>query len=126
MNSIGTLLWTWWAGEPVGTDRFGNRYYREKNFRPRERGGGKFSRERRWVIYNGEVEASKVPPEWHGWLHHTFIEPPTVEPLLRRSWEKDHQPNLSGTIYAYKPRGSIARGGERQPATGDYEAWTPK
>ncbi len=34
----------------------------------------------------------------------------------------------SGVIpgYAYKPQGAIARGGERQRATGDYEAWTPK
>jgi NADH:ubiquinone oxidoreductase subunit len=125
MNSVGTLLWTWWAGELVGTDRFGNRYYRERNFRPRERGAGKFSRERRWVIYNGEVEASKVPPEWHGWLHHSFDGPPGPDDLRRYPWQKEHQPNMTGTPFAYHPRGSLLRGGERARATGDYEPWTP-
>jgi NADH:ubiquinone oxidoreductase subunit len=27
---------------------------------------------RRWVIYNGEMEASRVSPDWHGWLHFTW------------------------------------------------------
>ena len=76
--------------------------------------------------FTGYAEASKVPPEWHGWLHHTFVEPPTVEPFLIKAWEKPHLPNLTGTIHAYRPQGSLARGGERQKATGDYEAWTPK
>ena len=66
-------------------------------------------RKRRWVIYRGYAEASKVPAEWHGWLHHTFDEPPTIEPLKRRSWEKDYVPNLTGTTEAWRPTGSLAR-----------------
>jgi NADH:ubiquinone oxidoreductase subunit len=127
-------LLTWWHGATpgilftigrrgvfVGQDEFGNRYYEAKDTRD-----SYDDRKRRWVVYDGYAEASKVPPDWHGWLHHTFIEPPTVEPLLRRRWEKEHLPNLSGTPYAWRPKGSIARGGERQAATGDYEAWTPE
>lgn len=127
-------LLTWWHGATpgvlftigrrgvfVGEDEFGNRYYEAKDARDSYDG-----RLRRWVTYNGYAEASKVPPDWHGWLHHTFTEPPTVEPLKRRAWEKEHRPNLSGTQYAWRPQGSIARGGERPPATGDYEAWTPE
>ena len=57
------------------------------------------------MIYRGYAEASKVPAEWHGWLHYTFDEPPTVEPLMRRGWEKDHLPNLTGTVEAWRPRG---------------------
>ena len=56
---------TWLRGELVGADSYGNRYYRERNGRPLRRGGGRFSREKRWVIYYGEPEGSKVPPEWH-------------------------------------------------------------
>ncbi len=78
------------------------------------------------MVYNGYAEASKVSPDWHGWLHHTFEEPPTVEPLKRQSWERDHIPNLTGTVHAWRPQGSIARSGERQKATGDYEAWRPE
>ncbi len=69
--TIGTRIMTWFRGELVGTDPYGNRYFRDKSRRALERGGGRFSRERRWVMYNGAAEASRVPPEWHGWLHHT-------------------------------------------------------
>jgi NADH:ubiquinone oxidoreductase subunit len=128
-------LLTWWNGATIGTlftikrrgvfvgeDSFGNRYYEAKDDRDSYDRG----RKRRWVIYTGYAEASKVPPEWHGWLHYTWDEPPTVAPVKRRAWEKDHLPNLTGTPLAYRPKGSIARGGERQRATGDYQAWRPE
>jgi NADH:ubiquinone oxidoreductase subunit len=123
--SIGTRLFTWWKGELVGTDQLGNRYYREKGARRPVPGGGMLSRERRWVIYNGEVEASRVPPQWHAWLHHTVEAPPQPGEWPHYPWQKDHQPNLSGTPLAYRPPGSLLRGGHRAPATGDYEPWTP-
>ena len=111
--TIGTRVTTWWSGNLVGKDDFGNRYYQTKD--------GK----RRWVIYAGTVEASRVPPEWHGWLHHTFALPPTEEPFKSRAWEAPHQPNLTGTPAAYRPEGSLWSEGKRPPATGDYEAWRP-
>ena len=78
------------------------------------------------MIYKGYADASKVTPDWHGWLRYTFDEPPTVAPFVIKSWEKPHLPNLTGTIYARRPQGAISRGGDRQRATGDYEAWTPE
>lgn len=127
-------IFTWWNGATIGArfhigrrgvlvgqDEMGNKYYQAKDVSDSYDG-----RKRRWVIYNGYAEASKVSPDWHGWLHHTFDEPPTLEPLRRQAWEKDHLPNLSGTINAWRPKGSLARGGERQKATGDYEAWKPE
>jgi NADH:ubiquinone oxidoreductase subunit len=119
--TIGARFTFWRRGVFVGKDELGNSYYQAKDTSDSYDG-----RKRRWVIYNGYAEASKVPAEWHGWLHHTFDEPPTVAPLLRRSWEKDTQPNLTGTVHAWRPKGSIARGGERQKAAGDYEAWRPE
>ena len=112
--TLGTLVTTWWSGRYVGTDEYGNRYYQTKD--------GK----RRWVLYNGTVEASRVSPDWHGWLHHTFKEPPTVAPLKAKAWESAYTPNLTGTPNAYRPEGSLAARGERPAATGDYEAWTPE
>ncbi len=109
----GTLLTTWLNGSPVGTDDFGNRYYQNKDG------------SRRWVIYNGTVEASRVPPDWHGWLHHTYAEPPTQAPFKTRPFEQPHQPNLTGTEGAYRPSGSLKKGGVRPSATGDYQAWKP-
>ena len=56
-QTFGTQLWTTLYGEFVGDDEFGNRYYRTKN--------GKIDPtlgfERRWVIYAGIAEASKIP-----------------------------------------------------------------
>ena len=81
-------------------------------------------REKRWVVYNGEVEASRVPAEWHGWLHHTWDQPPTKAPLKHKAWEKPHQENLTGTAAAYAPPGSIRR--PDPVARRDYEAWQPE
>jgi NADH:ubiquinone oxidoreductase subunit len=83
-------------------------------------------KERRWVIYNGEIEASRVPPEWHVWLHHTSDEIPPEGGPPRQPWQKDHQPNLTGTGHAYRPPGHTLKGGRRDRATGDYEPWTPE
>lgn len=114
----------WWVtatqGLPVGTDQAGNRYFRGKKLRP----GYKY--ERRWVLYNGVPEASKVPPEWHGWLHHqTDVVPSAEGESYRQPWQKPHKPNRTGTDQAYRPAGHILKGGKRPHATGDYEAWTP-
>jgi NADH:ubiquinone oxidoreductase subunit len=122
--TLGTWLLTLLRGVHVGTDEYGNRYYRLKNDKPQRLGGGRFSRERRWVMYKGEAEGSKVPPEWHAWLHHMVDEVPT--PRTRHPWEKPHQPNMTGTPLSYRPRGSVLRGGHRRPATGDYQPWTPE
>ena len=104
----------------VGTDMQGNVYYRAS---PRKG----YKRERRWVIYNGVAEASKVPPEWHGWLHHqTDVVPAQAGESHRRAWQKPHQQNMTGTTQAYRPPGHILEGGQRAKATGDYEAWKPE
>ena len=102
----------------VGTDALGNTYYAGKPIKG-------YKRERRWVMYNGAPEASKVPPEWHGWLHHQTDEVPKNNEGYRRPWQKPHQPNVTGTNAAYRPPGHMLKGGKRDKATGDYEAWKP-
>ena len=117
MATIGTLIYTWLNGELVGTDEFGNRYYRAKS-------GEFYGRQRRWVVYHGSPEASKVPPEWHAWLHHLSDAP--LDEAQRHAWQQEHVPNLTGTRAAYRPPGSVLRGGRRKRGTGDYEPWTPQ
>lgn len=111
-ETLNTRFFTWRNGVKVGEDAQGNVFYRSKD--------GK----RRWVIFNGEMEASRVSPDWHGWLHHTYDQPPTEAPLTHKPWEKPHLENLSGSDLAYAPPGSIRRGApvERR----DYEAWQPE
>ena len=41
-------------------------------------------------------------------------------------WQKEHLPNLTGTAFAVKPRGSLLDKGLRQKSAADYEAWIPK
>jgi NADH:ubiquinone oxidoreductase subunit len=111
-QTLGTQLYTSRKGVKVGEDDQGNVYYETRDAK------------RRWVIYNGEAEASRVSPDWHGWLHHTWDEPPTKAPLKHKPWEKPHQENLTGTAAAYAPPGSIRR--TEPQARRDYEAWQPE
>ena len=106
-------------GALVGEDEQGNRFFEERK-------ASLEGRKRRWVIYSGLAEASRVDADWHGWMHHTIDEPPTTSPLKRQSWEKPHLPNMTGTVKAYHPKGSLAHGGDRAKTTADYQAWTPE
>jgi NADH:ubiquinone oxidoreductase subunit len=111
---LGTKIFTFFNGKLVGKDNFGNCYFEAKK-------ADKDGKRKRWVMYNGLAEPSKVPPQWHGWLHYTFDEPLND----RYDWQKDFLPNLTGTDLAYKPPGAPSKGGHRDKATGDYEAWKP-
>lgn len=111
-QTIGTQIYTSRHGVKVGEDEQGNIYYQTRDAK------------RRWVIYNGEAEASRVGADWHGWLHHTWDEPPTKAPLKHKPWEKPHEENLTGTPLAYAPPGSIRRPHPVERV--DYEAWSPE
>jgi NADH:ubiquinone oxidoreductase subunit len=115
--TFGTWLFTKMRGEFVGSDAEGNRYYQDK----KTIAG---LRRKRWVIYNGEAEASRVPPDWHGWLHHTTDTLPPKGGMPRKSWQKDHLRNQSGTDHAYRPPGSTLVSGDNKPKP-PYEAWRP-
>ena len=115
MTSLGMQLFTWWKGEMVGEDGFGNRYYREK-------GAPSRALPRRWVIFKGAVEASKTPPEWHAWLHRTSDAPPSEKPLENKPWQQPHMPNLTGTAGAYRTPGQrLSHQGMPPP----YQPWRP-
>ncbi|MEV8468492.1 NADH:ubiquinone oxidoreductase subunit NDUFA12 [Fluviibacterium sp. DFM31] len=111
-QTIGTQLFTRRNGVKVGEDEQGNVFYETRD------------KARRWVIFNGEAEASRVSADWHGWLHHTWDQPPTESPLPHKTWEKPHQENLTGTAMAYAPVGSLRR--PDPVARQDYEAWSPE
>ncbi|MGB5863726.1 MAG: NADH:ubiquinone oxidoreductase subunit NDUFA12 [Sulfitobacter sp.] len=111
-QTLNTKFFTWRKGEKVGEDAQGNIYYRNSDD------------SKRWVIFNGEIEASRINPDWHGWMHRTYDTPPTDTPMVHKEWEKPHQENLTGTMLAYAPAGSIRR--EKPADRGDYEAWTPE
>lgn len=124
-------IFTWWNGATIGTARFtrrhgvrvgedtlGNLYY--------QGGRGVHGQPRRWVIYKGANDASRVPPEWYVWLLGTIDRPPDEALPPARPWEAEPRPNLTGTNAAYRPAGALEAGGRRAAATGDYEAWSPE
>lgn len=110
-QTINTQFYTWLKGEFVGDDEQGNRYFRSRKG------------DRRWVIFNGESEASRVSADWHGWLHKTYDELPSERPLKKQKWVKEHKANQTGTATAYAPTGSLR--GDAAIAS-DYEAWQPE
>ena len=94
-NSVFFKIYCKFFAKFVGTDDYGNLYYTKNNNSIKNN-----SRERRFIIYKGIVEASKVPQEWNAWLHHVSDDLPKKS--LKKSWMKDHLPNMTGTPYAYE------------------------
>lgn len=117
--TITTRLYTYFNGTPVGEDQFGNRYFTQKK-------SPKNGRAKRWVIYNGIAEPSKVPADWFGWLHYTTDKVPTSESTTHYKWEKSHTPNLTGTKNAYAPTGALQGSSVHAKSTADYKAWKPE
>ncbi|MBT4922235.1 MAG: NADH:ubiquinone oxidoreductase subunit NDUFA12 [Rickettsiales bacterium] len=92
---IATKLYAYFFGKFVGKDEGGNSYFRIAT--------PKSHPERRWVVYNGIVEASKVPAKWHLWLHHVTDQLPSESNKEPYKWQKPHQPNFTSTSKAYYP-----------------------
>lgn len=97
------------SAQKIGTDEFGNSYYENKK-------NGK-----RYVIYNGIAEASKIPAHWHGWIHYNNNNTPVKVDTKKSSWQKIHIPNLTGTKNAYSPKNK-----KSAKSSSQYESWQPK
>ena len=89
-QTLGTRIQTLFFGKLIGKDTFGNKYYQSKNGR-------------RWVIYNDETDASKIPSEWYSWIHFTSNKIENIHELKKFKWQKPHQSNQTGTEKAYHP-----------------------
>ena len=89
-ETLGTKLKTIFSGKLVGKDPTGNKYYENKD--------GK-----RWVIYSGEIDASKIPVEWYSWIHFTNNRIENKHDLQKYNWQKPHQSNQTGTDKAHHP-----------------------
>ena len=119
---------TWWNGASWGTAIFSRRHGREVG---RDQAGNVYFQHRtdpnrRWVIYHGSNEASRVPPDWQLWLRGTIEELPDKALPPARRFQKDPTPNLTGTMAAFRPDGALGSGKVRPAATGDYEPWIPE
>ncbi len=116
--SIIDRLFIKWTSNFIGEDEYGHRYYLSKNV-------DYLNRRKRFVIYNGSAEPSKIPPMWHAWLHYFSDSVPLKGKIKNYKWQKEHTPNLTGTIFAYFPTGHPKKGGKRNKVSADYIPWQP-
>ena len=87
--TFGTFLKTLLFGKYVGSDEFGNKYYKSK-------------KNERWVIYADSIEATKISSEWYLWIHHTIDKIPDKN-IQKFKWQKKHLENQTGGSNSYKP-----------------------
>ena len=115
-QTISTMLYTRLFGQNIGQDEFGNKYFMSKT---------RANKQRRWVIYNGYADSSKVPAKWHSWLHGVVDEIPSEQERSDKKWMKSHLPNLTGSDSAYRPSGSLSKKIVNDEQKGNYESWSP-
>ena len=106
-QTISTFIYTLFTGKLVGRDEFGNKYYSN-------------AKEKRWVIYKNKVEPSKIPSEWHLWIHFLTNNKPLGN-SNKFKWQKKHEENLTGTTKAYKPDGLLSSDSKKNIKK--YETW---
>ena len=112
--SWGTSIVTRRHGKEVGRDEAGNLYFQHKG-----------DPGRRWVMYAGDNDGSRVPPNWQAWLRGTIDDLPEKSLPPKRNWELEPIANRTGSDEAWRPSGSLRAQGVRAATTGDYSAWTP-
>ena len=91
------------TSKKIGEDTYGNKYY---SFRGR-----------RFVVYNGLVEPTKVPPMWHAWLHFLSESPPLDSDLQVHRWQQTYVPTKTGSKDSYFPK--------REIVSSEYVRWNP-
>lgn len=103
----------WLTSDKIGKDDYDNSYY--ESFLTDYLG-----RKRRYVIFEGINDPSKVPPMWHAWLRHMIKDIPSNQ---KEHWHNGFVPNLTGTKLSYNP---VNQDGKRDKVTNDYIAWNPE
>ena len=74
--------------EKIGTDQIGNSYFESRR-------KDHIGRKRRFVVYKGIPEPTKIPSEWYSWLHHltNLIPGPNNNSY---NWQKIRESNKTG------------------------------
>ena len=76
-------------------------------------------------VRKDEIEASNIPPHWHAWLHKSIKDPP-INYSPKYKWQKDHEPNKTGTNEAYFPSSHpLSKNYDPEKKQEEYKSWTP-
>ena len=103
-QTLGTFLKTLLFGKYVGSDTFGNKYYKN-------------NKNERWVIYSKNIEATKITSVWFLWMHHTVDKVPDKK-NKKHLWQKKHLENQTGSKNSFRPI-KIKKNNEDKK----YETW---
>ena len=107
-QTVGTFINTFVFGKLVGKDESGNKDYKDK-------------KDKRWVIYNGEINASKIESDWYQWMHYQTNINPSETKISKHPWQKPHSDNKTGTEKAYRPNKIT----NKKKDFKKYESWKP-
>ena len=88
-QTFGTFLKTLFFGKFVGSDDYGNKYYKSK-------------KDERCVVYADNIEATKITSDWFLWIHHTIDKIPESK-QSKFPWQKKHLENQTGSSNSFKP-----------------------
>jgi NADH:ubiquinone oxidoreductase subunit len=115
-----TWIYTKCFGELVGSDEFGNMYFRRRA--KNSNAFRSFGRENRWLIPKTS-SMSPLSTPWFLWLHYQVDLPPTKNDYIEPSsnWEKSPILNPTGTALAYSP----LKQEFYHPIKKSYESWRP-
>ena len=103
-QTFGTFLKTLFFGKYVGSDQYGNKYYKSK-------------KNERWVVYSKNIEATKITSDWYLWIHHTVDKIPDKKDI-KYDWQKTHLENQTGSDNSFKPTKI-----EKNSIKKKYETW---
>ena len=108
-QTIGTKIYTKFFGNFVGSDEYGNNYFKSSD-------GTK-----RWINYKGICDASSISPSWYSWLHKTTNKVPSLEKdnLLKKNIKDNY--TITEKSKKYHPNNS-----KNHLIFNDYESWKPK
>lgn len=107
------------GGTQVGQDAYGNRYFEIQHdetipFCNRLMflcSSSDLDRKRYVITNDWSDDSTKIPADWHGWLHATYDDNPTTsgQNLSNPSWSAPHTVNFTGSNKRYVPYSTTQR-----------------
>jgi NADH:ubiquinone oxidoreductase subunit len=109
MRNYYFLIKSFFFGTFKGCDDLGNKYYFLKK-----------NTKKRWVIFKGIEDPTKIPPQWYNWIHN--IEDNPISDDTFYDWQtKNHKPNMTGTVARFSP----IKTNQHAKHKSGYSPWRP-
>ncbi len=84
----------------VGEDEYGNEFFELKTT-------DYLGRKKRYCLYRGVVEASKISPEWHPFMHYQIEARDVKSTYKQYKWQKPFVPDTTLSSNKYLPKSHL-------------------